>query len=230
MRKRVGFTLVELLVVVAIIGMLVGLLLPAVQSSREASRRANCLSNLRQIGIATHMFANAHGGRFPQTIHADTATLQHQSWVYTLAPYMEDVDAIRLCADDPKREARLLNGAKGTSFVINEFVSVPLPESVLNLHKMMQTSKVIMVFEGADRRNVNEEHVHCSSWYLPLRVSKGFDTVWDYILFEIQPDRHDDTANYLYADGHADNIPVQTLTAWVRQDMDAGTNFAQPAK
>jgi len=58
MRKKNGFTLVELLVVIAIIGVLVGLLLPAVQSAREAARRANCMSNMRQFGLAAHNIEN----------------------------------------------------------------------------------------------------------------------------------------------------------------------------
>ena len=49
---RRGFTLIELLVVIAIIAVLIALLLPAVQAAREAARRAQCLNNLKQIGIA----------------------------------------------------------------------------------------------------------------------------------------------------------------------------------
>src|ERR1039458_8097215 len=57
-RRLCAFTLIELLVVIAIIGLLAALLLPALGASRERGRRAACLSNLREIGQATHMYVN----------------------------------------------------------------------------------------------------------------------------------------------------------------------------
>src|SRR6478609_3630910 len=55
-RHRRGFTLIELLVVIAIIAVLIALLLPAVQAAREAARRAQCVNNLKQIGLALHSY------------------------------------------------------------------------------------------------------------------------------------------------------------------------------
>ncbi len=83
--RRPGFTLVELLVVIAIIGILVALLLPAIQAAREAARRAQCLNNCRQIGIAIHNFHDSKKV-LPPSRNGDG----YLTWAALILPYMEE--------------------------------------------------------------------------------------------------------------------------------------------
>ncbi len=63
--RRAGFTLVELLVVIGIIAVLISLLLPSLNQAREQAKRAQCLSNLKQLGNALNIYANQNKGRLP---------------------------------------------------------------------------------------------------------------------------------------------------------------------
>lgn len=82
-----AFTLVELLVVVAIIGLLIALLLPAVQSAREAAKRSSCQNNLKQLGLAFHNYESAEEHLpFSKRVETDGAA---RSWAPDLLPYLE---------------------------------------------------------------------------------------------------------------------------------------------
>jgi prepilin-type processing-associated H-X9-DG protein len=151
---------------------------------------------------------------------------------------MESVDAIRICQDDLTGHDRLIADPPGTSYVVNEYVSNPkVKGSVTNINKTQETSRLLMVAEGSEQRDFPGsalEHFHASVWYTPVKIMNN--QVMDYMLAELNIDRHLESANYLYGDGHVETYSKLTIESWVDQDIQSwkplgmvtGKNFAKP--
>ncbi len=240
MVRRSAFTLVELLVVIAVIGVLVALLLPAVQAARAAARRTQCANNMRQLGLAIHQYADVHKGLFPNMWHDKKITT---SWIYVLAPHMESVDEVRLCPEDLMRIEQ--KSSRLTSYVLNGYLRKPTSTELLvypeiardfasNFNQLAETHSTMVMFEAGDLVDQQFDHIHSWEWFTeeyPTAAER-----WDRIADEkaderdtgeVAVNRHNGgMANYLYADGHVDTLPASQISQWVDEEF----NFAKPQK
>lgn len=237
MRAIRGFTLIELLVVIAIIAVLMGVLLPSLSAARMHAKRVASAANLRQIGLAMEMYAQDNRGFFPETSHGLTGrAARKRSWIFTLSPYIGDVNEVRVCPADPKRRQRKVNPT--SSYIMNEYIAVdavnPFGQatgpSYRNKYKLKRPPKTITVFVGADGLSaaLTSDHTHSRQWFLPSP-----NVPWDALRRDIQPDRYgtheteDNTSGsslYLCADGRVENIKAQVI----KKMADRFEDFSKP--
>jgi prepilin-type N-terminal cleavage/methylation domain-containing protein/prepilin-type processing-associated H-X9-DG protein len=137
-RRCRGFTLVEVLVVIAIIAVLIGLLLPAFQTVREAARRVSCTNNLKQLATAAHHFHNDHG-KFPTgarlPVYVGDRPTGGINLMIELLPYIEQSNTFERWDYNDNRK----NVAGGTTAAQAHVIGIllcpsdPLPETVVEL-------------------------------------------------------------------------------------------------
>lgn len=144
MQKMRGFTLVELLVVIAIIGILVGLLLPAVQAAREAARRAQCMNNVRQIGLALTNYESAYK-RFPSGwVDWKQTTKPGWSMSQAILPFMEQTN---------------VSNRLDTNFAIDSTMNRPFLETVIPTF-ICPSDPASSIFEIAEDSGLDEDGGH----------------------------------------------------------------------
>ena len=153
--QKSGFTIIELLTVIAIVGLLSAILFPVFAQARDKARQASCISNGRQIGISYVMYMQEYDGRLPLTNHAGGLV----SWIQSCQPYIKNRLVYRCPSDtttkrwaqseeewgdktiDVRRTSYFLNGWLAGSNRFGADASVNLPASVIYAAESVENSK-----------------------------------------------------------------------------------------
>lgn len=212
--SRKGFTLLELLVVVGMIAVLIAILLPSLTRARETAKRTNCLSNLRQLGIAFVAYVADNDGSFPRP----AVNPQPEDWVYwhpgrdpnkgRIVPYLGNAvlnpDAL-LCPSDRVDTHRPSGGSRYPySYTINEYVAgaVELGHATRSLRQILNPAgKILLIDESAETVDdgcwAPQNYLHDGRNLLSNRHDR---------IAERSSDANAGYGNALFCDGHADFI------------------------
>lgn len=196
-----AFTLIELLVVLAIIALLAGLLLPALGRGQALARAASCAGQMRQLGLATGMYADDHGDEFPRSQHS-AFTHGQRTWGPALAPYLGAstgawtnlLETLYHCPADRRRRA--------WSYGLNVYFELGpdddyrgKPQTWRRTTAVPRPSTTLLFAENASEA----DHIMPNFW------ACAEDAV------DLAADRHRGRANYTFVDGHVEARPLRSL-------------------
>lgn len=212
--RAAAFTLVELLAVIAIIGILSALVFAGIGKVRANARQSGCLSNLRQIGVAWQLYLGEHKGRFP-----DFATYQMYYWgggagtwggpapeTRPLYPYLPDTKAFQCPSDMDESGRDAFYKLSGNSYVMansNQRGILSRPEAKNRVaisgyyFQLQQPAKTILVFEHTVRAS--------EPGYKSNPTASYNRSNW----------HNNDVSNILMADGHVETFQRALLDAYV---------------
>ncbi len=218
---RGGFTLVELLVVIAVIAMLISILLPVLGRAREQTRAVMCESNLRMLGLAVQMYADGNRGWFPEWgyAHGGGEAGASRAWINTVSPeYGRDRNLLKCPSDRSGHWTKpLSNKLRRTSYAVNYYLAAGGEDNPLwwrdghayNRQDWIKRPAGTIFFaelveEGAYALT---DHIHADYWqdFYPDDRSKAAEMV--------MIERHFREANYGFVDGHAERLPYEKTFA-----------------
>jgi prepilin-type N-terminal cleavage/methylation domain-containing protein/prepilin-type processing-associated H-X9-DG protein len=234
-RPRHGFTLIELLVVISIIALLIAVLLPALQKARTSARAIACLSNHRQLGIATHAYLVDNDGWLPPSVqYAAIGSIASHSLDYRKqVNFYVDNDNVWKCPSAAFEDDRHYSTNPA---VMREYRS----GDPLNLRQedIGRDSEVVMLVDGNFKTGAFIEVQPCATWIdrdesgSAIKYGKAFDPASVEILQPVGLGPNEPTAgagrirwreggsfgtqgdpvgNFLFADGHAESLRHGTL-------------------
>jgi len=207
--RAAGFTLIELLVVIAIIAILAALLLPALSQAKESARGAACASNLRQLGIAVHLYADESEDRFPAIWDAGVGNGQNSGadgWMYFMsfgAPTRFDPSRgslYRFAENAKVFECPSDRALSGDSYAMNARLSKTTATAGFHegiaVSAVSAASSTFLFLEEAAPQTVNGDSTN-DSYHDPRN-----DRVTG---------RHRSGANFAFADGHVSHLRTNAV-------------------
>jgi prepilin-type N-terminal cleavage/methylation domain-containing protein/prepilin-type processing-associated H-X9-DG protein len=211
--KSNGFTLIELLVVIAIIALLMGVLLPSLNKVRRQAKKIACISNMRQTGVALQAYLIDNENRLP--LSSCNLSDPNQYWLRILTSYTREKLLFRCPSDKAKNFVNWdiplddqPEDSRWSSFALNVlldshcYYNQGKYNNVINIKRPMYC---IYISESPSSWT-NYDHIHPETWG-SLDQVKG----------QIAWDRHDGTSNYLFVDGHAEDLRIEQTWTWPGQ-------------
>ena len=224
-RQWRAFTLIELLTVVAILGILIAIAVPVLGGARARARALTCLANLRTLGQGVALFSQDNKGRYPRSLHSAGAHGE-PGWAVSIAPYIGAASSTNTadwttvfnrhyrCPEDPNTSATLYSYGLNVYFELtpggDDYAGSPA-----TWHRITQVpNPTRTLLLGATRPVPFGDHLMAHFWG-GLPAAKN----------ALAHDRHSGRANYVFCDGHVAALRVEETF-----DPANGRDFWNPSK